>query len=133
MEYSGKTPHFGGPAWIRKGSETIKANEEIFQRLMDLRNGKVFELAKWIDKEVTVCLDETAPTHIGVSGGGISTFGNAPHRWPTSGVVAKLIFLNNFWITLRRNDNNEDQSESLDKVRLSFDDKNERLKIIVYC
>lgn len=54
IEYSGETPHFGGPAWVRRGSETVKASDEVFQQLIDLRSGVVQELAKWVGKEITI-------------------------------------------------------------------------------
>ena len=54
VEYSGETPHFGGPAWIRKGSSSEKASDEVFQRLIEFRLGKVRELAKWLEKEIVV-------------------------------------------------------------------------------
>ena len=31
IEHSGDTPHFGGPAWIRRGSDTVKASDAEFQ------------------------------------------------------------------------------------------------------
>jgi len=54
IEFSGNTPHFGGSAWIRRGSESIKAPEEEFQRLIELRLSKVRELQKYTGHEVTV-------------------------------------------------------------------------------
>lgn len=54
IEYSGETPHFGGPAWVRKGSESIPANDELFQRLIEFRLSKVRELAMWLGKQITV-------------------------------------------------------------------------------
>lgn len=54
IEYSGETPHFGAPAWVRRGATTVKASEEVFQRLIDYRSGMVRELALWIGKPVTV-------------------------------------------------------------------------------
>ncbi len=54
IEYSGETPHFGGIAWVRKGSETVKASDEVFQNLINFRLGKVRELAKWLGKEITI-------------------------------------------------------------------------------
>jgi predicted HTH transcriptional regulator len=41
VDYDGDTPHFGGSAWIRKGSETIIASEDVFQQLIDLRSEMV--------------------------------------------------------------------------------------------
>jgi hypothetical protein len=54
IEYSGETPHFGGPAWVRKGSMSIKASDEVFQRLIDIRSDPIRELSQWLNKEVTV-------------------------------------------------------------------------------
>jgi len=59
VEYSGETPHFGGAAWVRKGSETIKATDEIFQKLIELRSGKVCEISRWINKQVTLYADQS--------------------------------------------------------------------------
>ncbi|MFZ1320256.1 MAG: ATP-binding protein [Ignavibacteria bacterium] len=130
IEYDGETPHFGGSAWIRKGSETIKANDEIFQNLINLRNGKVFELSKWFNKKISVHLDETAPVHrTGNSSSISSIFNTIQHRWPKNGITAKIISVNNFWITLESEGKNK--SEPLNKINLSFDDDNKRLKIIV--
>ena len=46
IEPSGNTPHFGESAWIRRGSETVKASPEMFQRLIDLRSSVVYELVR---------------------------------------------------------------------------------------
>ena len=54
IEYSGNTPHFGGVAWVRSGSSTVEASEEVFQKLIELRLDMVRELSKWINKEVMV-------------------------------------------------------------------------------
>ncbi len=62
IEYDGETPHFGGSAWVRHGSETIKATDEVFQRLIDFRSSKLRELARWRDRDVTVVPD-AHPSH----------------------------------------------------------------------
>jgi hypothetical protein len=45
IEYGGDTPHFSGPALVRRGSETVRASDEVFQRLVDFRKSKTRELA----------------------------------------------------------------------------------------
>jgi hypothetical protein len=95
IEYDGETPHFGGPAWVRKGSETIIASADIFQRLIDLRTGVVRELAKWLDKSVTVNGDpSTVPERIRQSS---YLLGNI-HRWNIE-ETTRITFVNNFWLT----------------------------------
>ena len=41
-------------AWIRHGSETIKASDAMLQKLIDLRSSKVRQLTEWMGKLVTV-------------------------------------------------------------------------------
>lgn len=48
IEYSGDTPHFGDAAWIRVGSESVRASDAMLQKLVELRLTKVRELNKWL-------------------------------------------------------------------------------------
>ncbi|MBS1551972.1 MAG: ATP-binding protein [Bacteroidetes bacterium] len=134
VEYSGETPHFGGSAWIRKGSETIKATDEVFQKLIDIRTGKVSEIIKWINKQVTMHADQShlPPIPIGVYGQTITgQKGHAyQHRLPVKDCFAKIISVNNFWVTFQIS-GEQNQSEPLEKILLSYDNANNRLKIIV--
>lgn len=129
IEYSGDTPHFGGPAWVRQGSSSVEASEEVFQKLIELRIGMVRELSKWITREVTVHGDsstvppEPSPKH------GFLQVRHFVHRWPHE-TLAKLVFVNNFWITLQR-ENGEKCSEPLGKLALTYDDKRNQLKLII--
>ncbi len=126
IEYSGDTPYFAGPAWVRKGSSTIKASEEMFQRLIDIRSGIVRELSKWLDKEITIAGDaSTVPSNQESRLKPLIFM----HRWPPES-IAKLVFVNNFWITLE-NKQGTKLSEPLGKLTLSFDNKRQQLKVIV--
>ncbi|MGD0654074.1 MAG: ATP-binding protein [Thermoguttaceae bacterium] len=131
IEYDGETPHFGGPAWIRKGSESIIATDEVFQRLIDLRSGIVYELTKWLDKEVTIHGDEsTVPATLreGVfSSPSVRTFS---HRWKRE-EYAKIVFVNTYWVTFTKLGTDKKVSEPLSKLTLSYDDKKEQLKVII--
>jgi hypothetical protein len=132
IDYDGETPHFGGPAWVRKGSQSVIASDEVFQRLIDLRSGIVRELAQWLNKEVSIHGDPSsvpvkyrdpnihyAPFDTGYS-----------HRWKVE-TSAKIIAVNNFWVTFENCENNEKISEPLRKLTLSYDNKQERLKVII--
>jgi Putative DNA-binding domain len=121
VEYSGDTPHFGGIAWVRKGSETVKATDEIFQCLIALRLEKVRELAKWLDKTISLL-------------GDVATVPNKPgyvirHRWPEVSPV-KLVHVNNHWATFEQHDGKR-SSEPLEKLTLNFDDEKGQLQVIV--
>lgn len=128
IEYSGNTPHFGGVAWVRRGSSTVKSSEEVFQKLIELRLDMVRELSKWMDKEVTVHGDSSTvpPTR---EPGLMRIREHFLHRWGWKD-EAKLIFVNRFWVTLE-NMEGEKRSEPLVKLTLSYDDEKDRLKIIV--
>lgn len=124
IEYDGETPHFGGAAWVRRGSITQHASEEAFQKLIDFRLSKTRELAKWIDKEITVepDLGETIHTHQGRSDRIIPRLRHSRYK-------ATLRHANSFWTTFEYND--QRHSEPLDKILLSWDDKDNVLKIMV--
>lgn len=49
-------PHFAGPAYVRRGSESIKATPELYEELIASRNQKCWEILKWKDQVVTVKL-----------------------------------------------------------------------------
>lgn len=123
IEYDGETPHFGGKAWVRKGSTTKEATDEVFQRLIDYRSSKVHELANWFGKKVLLepDLSHTIDTRLGESYQAIPRL-QSPKE-------ATLGFMNNFWVTF--DINGKKQSEPLDKLILSWDDTRNILKILV--
>src|SRR5262249_44592787 len=116
-------PHFGGPAWVRKGSATFVASDAIFQKLIELRSDLVRELSKWIDRTVTVSQDlATVPR--AMNGTAL-----VPLRWQIA-VSATVISVNHFWITFQLSDGKK-LSEPLHKLSLSFDHQNNTLAVIV--
>jgi len=56
VQASHNKPHFAGPAFVRSGSESKKASEEIFNRLIASRNSKARPLLEAMRKgeKVTV-------------------------------------------------------------------------------
>lgn len=121
IEFSGETPHFSGAAWVRRGSESLKANDETFQRLIDFRLSTVRELAKWLDKEIIVAGDQGT-----VSFQERNLVGHP--RWPGSR-RAKLRFVNRFWATFE--DRDKTVSEPLEKLILSWEDTGKCLVVLV--
>lgn len=108
----------------------MQASEEIFQTLIEIRLDKVRELFKWLDREVTI-LGDQGSVPLGRELGPL--FANATitfsHRWDRE-EIAKIILVNRFWVTFQDGKSNK-KSEPLEKLSLTFDDKNDRLKIIV--
>ncbi len=125
IEYSGETPHFGGISWVRKGSETIKATDEVFQKLIELRSSKVRELSKWIDKDVKIELDKTRVLSEMEKSSYVAQ-ATATQKWNS-----KLLFVNQFWITFQNSNDGTEFSEPLERVSLSYDNSENKLKIII--
>jgi schlafen family protein len=119
--HSGNTPHFGEGAWIRRGSETVRASQEMFQRLIDLRSSMVHELAQWVGRDIYVAGDEGS-----VSLQERSMVGHP--RWPGTR-KAKLLFVNGFWASF--DCENRLSSEPLEKLILSWHDADKCLKVLV--
>lgn len=127
IEYSGETPHFGGPAWVRRGSETVKASDEVFQRLVAFRLSMVRELAQWLDKEITLEVDLGSMTFVERK-----MRGNPPSGQHS----ARLRFVNSFWATFEAFEGDlphgtKTLSEPLEKLMLSWDDRANRLKVLM--
>jgi len=112
IEPSGDTPHFGGPAWVRKGSESVLATEQEFQRLIDIRTSVVRELDQRIGELVT-----------------LERLDRLPNSVTRTTSVATVKFVNQFYAILLVNTST--QSYPWKSVTLSWDDQYSRLKIIV--
>lgn len=114
-------PHFSGPAYIRKGSESVIASEEAFNDLVKRRRNKVYEIMKWQDKVITVIalrkkLGSTKP----ISG--------SMHR---ESCECRIEECTAHYIRLKNIANDQYLSEPLEKVSISYDEKKYRLMLIV--
>jgi hypothetical protein len=123
IEYSGDTPHFGGAAWIRRGSETVKASEQMFQRLIELRSSVIRELAQWVGNEIVIEGDHG-------SVGFDERIRTGHPRWAGT-FPAKLLSVNKFWITFEMENPSKRgvYSEPIEKLMLAASGK--LIKVIV--
>ena len=88
---SGLRPHFSGPSYIRRGSETFEASQIQLEELIASRNGKIYRLSQNIGKYVTAINHQ-------VLGNGTFTRGN----WATP---LKVIQCNELWATFEQGAN----------------------------
>lgn len=127
IEYSGETPHFGGPAWVRQGSASKEASDEILQKLIEFRLSKVRELAMWLDKDVIVEPDTGTlmDSRLG------ENYMVIPRLSPNirGPVKATLLSANNFWVTFKIKD--KQYSEPLEKIILRWADDHKSLKLLL--
>ncbi len=106
-------PHFAGPSYIRRGSETFEASQSQFDSLVAMRSGKVYRLMEYLGKQVTV-------TNINWLGNGTFTKGS----WSNAPTIVDC---NEFWVTLQAPGATTCQSFGLRDVELNFDNKSGRL------
>lgn len=127
IKHNGLAPHFGGPAWVRRGSETIRATEEMYQRMVEVRQSKIRVLSLWLKQTVTVEGTRARP------------FMADPHsvltaEWSVGQHEATLEAVNIHWATFNvhgMGSQRFEKSEPMEKLLLSWDDERKRLKVLV--
>ena len=107
-------PHFAGPSYIRKGSETCVASEEQFIELIARRNSKANKILSFKGKNVTVYHRYNAVSGIG------------EHELHGNWNIAEC---NQFWLTLAEEGTENRLSFPLNQVEISFDDQKQRLRL----
>jgi hypothetical protein len=115
IDHSGATPHFGDAAWIRKGSESVKASDEMLQKLIDIRTSKARDLMEWEGKTVTVSWS------MGELG-----LGGLPNWSKFDCLLTKV---SSYYCTFKTT--NALRSEPIPWLTLSWDDTYNRLRIFV--
>lgn len=108
-------PHFAGPSYVRRLSETCEASEQEFNELIARRNSKVTKILEHKGKWATVMNSRYAGPHLMES------------QWPPTTTVYDC---DQFYLTLASGDQPRDrQSFPLEMVSLSFDHAANRLLI----
>jgi hypothetical protein len=115
IKHNGLAPHFGGPAWVRRGSESIIATEQLFQQMVDLRSSVVQDLMKWMGKPVSVSW--SMGQHLG-----------GPNWATHTGILMKVTAR---FCTFTSGDGSREQSEPTEWLTFGWDDKNARPRIFV--
>ncbi len=54
IPYSKNRPHFSGPAFVRRGAESVSASSELFEELISSRNDKVAAVLRMRGARITV-------------------------------------------------------------------------------
>jgi hypothetical protein len=112
---SRERPHFSGPAYVRKGSQTFEASEDQFRSLIAQRNSKVAEVEKWKGQLVRVRI--------------LTKRSSIPL---VEDFHASVVHCNQFWIILQRDNNSHYYSAPLSRVELSFDAYTKQLEVEIW-
>jgi hypothetical protein len=126
IKHNGLAPHFGGAAWVRKGSETVRATAELYQQLVDMRQSKIQVLAKWLNQDATV---------EGIHAKAYFAGTHHSYEWSAGVHQATLQAVNIHWVTFKVIPNLDnapfEKSEPMEKLLLGWDDDRNRLKVLV--
>jgi predicted HTH transcriptional regulator len=108
-------PHFAGAAYVRDGSQTVRASEQQFAILIAQRSSVAYEISKWRGKLVSIW----HPGKIGVT------------YHPTTGYKAEGMIsdCNQFFVTLEGSAFSSKVSFGLDAFDIGFDDARNRLEL----
>jgi hypothetical protein len=118
---SSKRPHFAGGAYIRRGSESVVASDQVFDELIASRNSKAGALIRLKGALLTVIASRTelgSTKHLGDSSY------RARHECRIDSVSAHFVRMHD--ISTGRN-----VSEPLDRVTISFDEEGHRPMLVV--
>ncbi|HEX4003871.1 MAG TPA: ATP-binding protein [Candidatus Acidoferrales bacterium] len=117
VPYSENRPHFAGPAYVRKGSETLIASEDKFNELIASRNSLVAQIIAHKGEAI----------HVVNSKRGNSMFES---YWPGNPVI---IDCNQHFITLESGTPPRTRlTFPLSEIDIGFEHTNNRFKVIVY-
>ncbi|MDA2918143.1 ATP-binding protein [Desulfobacterota bacterium AH_259_B03_O07] len=124
IPFSSNRPHFAGPAYIRLGSESVVASEEIFQQLIDSRTSRVAKIIQWRGKIVTV------EAHGKVLGN--TRYIDERYR---GGIRKKheceVLECNNHYVRMKDISSGNQLSEPLSNVKVNYDVERDRLMLVV--
>jgi hypothetical protein len=132
IKHNGQAPHFGGAAWVRQGSQTVRATEDLYQQMVDQRQSKVQVLMLWLNAVVTI--EGTQRAQAVSPGGTIESIAMFNQEWSVGEHQATLVVVNGHWVTFSVHTSataRAEMSEPLEKLMLSWDNQRQRPKIVI--
>lgn len=103
---SSNRPHFAGPAYIRKGSESIKASKEMFEELITSRNDKARRLLREKEQGREIVLEMPSP-HI---------------RHEKTRYICRIVDCNPYFVKFVEERTNYIHSASIEQMHLSWEE-----------
>ena len=122
VDYSARRPHFTGPAYVRRGSESVAATREVYEALLLSQNDKRRHLLDRRHMTWTVEYINKKP------GGALPLNDSKAH----STVEANIEEVSAFFVRFRRIGSGTVSTEILQDVHISWDDQNHRPRALVW-
>ena len=132
VEFSKDRPHFAGHAFVRVGSETVKASQRLFEELVASRNDKARRILREKGKVVSVVSFDPSPIRVHISGSSrlakrLSSQSRPEEHYRECRVEDCDTFVLRYMdITL-----GENFAVPLEKVKISYDTSRSRLQLNV--
>lgn len=120
---SARRPHFAGGAYVRSGAQSVVASDEMYDELIISRNDKTRELLKY-KHGFTILSVRGINYHLGSN----KPFSGGGH---VEGCECQVRSCDSFRVTLYNIASQVSFTESLQRVSISFDDKNNRPMLLV--
>lgn len=126
VPYSHRRPHFAGPAYVRRGSESVVATEELYEDLINSRTDKCRSILVWKEsgKFVTVQC-------VGRQLGGLHTKLHPESVWPGEVRECRVLACDSHVVTLEIVGSMRRVTEPLEYVTVGYDDAKWRMMLIV--
>jgi len=115
-------PHFAGPAYVRKGSESVKASEEVYEDLIASRNDKARAILRHKGELITVIARQPLGTAKRIPPK------YAPYYTPTEH-MCEIESCNNEVVHLLEHRTVTHHALSLKRVIIGYDTKKHRMQI----
>lgn len=114
-------PHFAGPAYVRRGSESVNASEVEYEALINSRVSIVRQLQEWKGSVVTV-------TEVATKLGEYFPVDANHHQ----SEPLEIVDVNPYYVRFKRQGAGILISEIVDALRLSWDEEKHRPRILVF-
>jgi Putative DNA-binding domain len=124
---SSKKPHFTGAAFIRRGSESIRATPELYEDLIASRHHKAAELLRYKNQVVTVV---TRKHKLGQPEFTVIKHGSS-YPGPRQPYECRVLHANSFYVTLEDIASSRSFSEPLRNLEISYDNEKNRPLLVV--
>lgn len=118
---SGNKPHFSGPAYVRRGSESVTASAEVFDELINSRNSKCAAVLKLKGQVISV---QSLQHKLGISKH-IPSTGYREHA------ECRVEAVDTQTVRLHVLGSGRNVTEPLDHVKVSYDEERHRPMLIV--
>ena len=118
---SEKRPHFAGPAFVRRGSESVVASPELYEELLASRNEKCRYILRHKDEDITVT----------ARGGPLSDRSLRHDQGYVATHRARVYECDAQRVRLHDLETSTLVSVPLEDVRVAYDEKRHRLELIV--